>query len=139
MPYSDAEIRQYIRDVVSEAKSSAKVETGFLKRSIRGALIGRDKSVEFRQVFYGAYNENSQLVQIAEKIMPSDLKWKVIYVDEEGNEEEVIGRSRTGRKMKRSEISSSSLDSKNIKAFLKNLANAKTQDSTGERDRSDNN
>ena len=84
MPYSDAEIREYIRKVVREAKDTANVDTGFLKRSIKGDLIGRNKSVEFREIFYGAYNNNSRLVQIAERIMPKDLQWKVIFVDEEG-------------------------------------------------------
>ena len=137
MAYTDAEIRQYIREVVREAKDTAKVETGFLKRSIKGDLIGRNKSVEFRQVFYGAYNDNSQLIDIAKRIMPSDIQWTVIFVDEEGQETNVEGTSRTGRKLKRSEISSSNVGSKNIKAFLKNLSNAQAKNSTGETDRSD--
>jgi hypothetical protein len=34
--------------------------------------------VEFRQVFYGAEDGNSKLFEIATRVMPKDLKWKVI-------------------------------------------------------------
>lgn len=84
--YSIGEIRQFIREVVREAKDTAKVETGYLKRSIKGDWIGRTKSVEFRQVFYGAENGNSKLLEIATRVMPKDLKWKVILVGEEGED-----------------------------------------------------
>ena len=99
--YTDGEIRQYIREVVSEAKRTANVDTGFLKRSIRGDLIGRNRSVEFRQVVYGAYNENSKLLEIAQRVMPNDLPWKIIYEDEEGGETSVIGKSRSWRTIRR--------------------------------------
>jgi hypothetical protein len=81
--YTDGEIRQYIREVVREAKNTARVDTGYLKRSIRGDLIGKNKSVEFRQAHYGAENENSKLLEIAERIMPKDLQWKVILENED--------------------------------------------------------
>ena len=84
--YSIGEISQFIREVVREAKDTAKVETGYLKRSIKGDWIGRTKSVEFRQVFYGAENGNSKLLEIATRVMPKDLKWKVILVGEEGED-----------------------------------------------------
>ena len=84
--YSIGEIRQFIREVVREAKDTTKVETGYLKRSIKGDWIGRTKSVEFRQVFYGAENGNSKLLEIATRVMPKDLKWKVILVGEEGED-----------------------------------------------------
>lgn len=76
--YSIGEIRQCIREVVREAKDTAKVDTGYLKRSIKGDWIERTKSVEFSQVFYGAENGNSKLFDIATRRMPKDLKWKVI-------------------------------------------------------------
>ena len=134
MSYTDAEIRQYIREVVREAKNTAKVETGFLKRSIKGALIGKNKSVEFRQVYYGAYNENSQLVDIADRLMPNDIKWKVIYVDENGSETTVKAKTRTGRTITRGSLLSSVLGTAKIKAFLKNLKGGKAKNDTGEGD-----
>lgn len=76
--YSIGEIRQFIREVVREAKDTAKEDTGYLKRSIKGDWIERTKSVEFRQVFYGAEDGNSKLFEIATRVMPKDLKWKVI-------------------------------------------------------------
>jgi len=140
MPYSDAEIRQYIRDVVSETKKTAKVDTGFLKRSIKGALIGRDKSIEFREVFYGAYNENSKLLENAKRMLPKDLVWKVVFVDEDGNETQVEGKTRTGRKLSRKEIGSENIQSKNIKALIASIkARGETKDDTGKTNRSNDN
>ena len=104
--YTDGEIRQYIREVVREAKSTANVDTGYLKRSIRGDLIGRNRSVEFREIFYGAYNENSKLLEIAQRIMPNDINWKIVYENEEGDETTIKGRTRTGRTIRRSSIGS---------------------------------
>ena len=133
MQYSDAEIREYIRRVVREAKDTAKVDTGYLKRSIKGDLIGRNKSVEFREIFYGAYNNNSRLVQIAERIMPNDIPWKVIFVDEEGREEEIKGKTRTGRTISRKSITSENISTSKIKALISAIkANGKETDDTGE-------
>ena len=140
MPYSDAEIREYIRKVVREAKDTANVETGFLKRSIKGGLNGRNRSVEFREIFYGAYNNNSRLVQIAERIMPKDLQWKVIFVDEEGTETNIQGTTRTGRKISRKQITSENVSTSKIKALIASIqANGKKTDDTGERSSEENN
>ena len=135
--YTDGEIRQYIREVVREAKSTANVDTGFLKRSIRGDLIGRNRSVEFRQVVYGAYNENSKLLEIAQRVMPNDLPWKIIYEDEEGGEASVIGKSRSGRTIRRKSISSENVSSPKIKALISYIRGKKKND-TGEGNREDN-
>ena len=135
--YTDGEIRQYIREVVREAKSTANVDTGFLKRSIRGDLIGRNRSVEFREIFYGAYNENSKLLEIAQRIMPNDINWKVVYENEEGDETTIKGRTRTGRTIRRSSISSNNISSPKIKALIQSIR-GKKKDDTGEGDREDN-
>ena len=135
--YTDGEIRQYIREVVREAKSTANVDTGYLKRSIRGDLIGRNRSVEFREIFYGAYNENSKLLEIAQRIMPNDINWKIIYENEEGDETTIKGRTRTGRKIRRSSINSNNISSPKIKALIASIR-GKKKDDTGEGDREDN-
>ena len=135
--YTDGEIRQYIREVVREAKSTANVDTGFLKRSIRGDLIGRNRSVEFREIFYGAYNENSKLLEIAQRIMPNDINWKVVYENEEGDETTIKGRTRTGRTIRRSSISSNNISSPKIKALISSIR-YKKKDDTGEGEREDN-
>lgn len=135
--YTDGEIRQYIREVVREAKSTANVDTGFLKRSIRGDLIGRNRSVEFREIFYGAYNENSKLLEIAQRIMPNDINWKIVYENEEGDETTIKGKTRTGRTIRRSSISSNNISSPKIKALIQSIRGKKKND-TGEGNREDN-
>lgn len=135
--YTDGEIRQYIREVVREAKSTANVDTGFLKRSIRGDLIGRNRSVEFREIFYGAYNENSKLLEIAQRIMPNDINWKIVYENEEGDETTIKGRTRTGRTIRRSSISSNNISSPKIKALIQSIR-GKKKDDTREGNREDN-
>jgi len=127
------EINQIIREVVSEAKSTAKFETGFLKRSIKGTIVGRNKSVEFRQVFYGVYNDNSQLIRIAEKRMPKDISWKVISQDEDGREVNIKATTRTGRTISRQAITSENIFTSKIKALI-NLIRGKKKDSSAERD-----
>ena len=135
--YTDGEIRQYIREVVREAKSTANVDTGYLKRSIRGDLIGRNRSVEFREIFYGAYNENSKLLEIAQRVMPNDINWKIVYENEEGDETTIKGTTRTGRTIRRSSINSNNISSPKIKALIASIR-GKKKDDTGEGDREDN-
>lgn len=135
--YDNGQIRQYIREVVSEARRTANVETGYLKRSISGALIGRDRSVEFRQIFYGAYNNNSKLVEIAERIMPNDLKWKVIFEDEEGEETTISAKTRTGRKISTRAVTSGNSSTLKIKALISVLKYGKTKIDKRKRDRAD--
>ena len=135
--YTDGEIRQYIREVVREAKSTANVDTGYLKRSIRGDLIGRNRSVEFREIFYGAYNENSKLLEIAQRVMPNDIDWKIVYENEEGDETTIKGRTRTGRTFRRSSITSNNISSPKIKALIASIR-GKKKDDTGEGNREDN-
>jgi DNA polymerase III delta prime subunit len=121
MAYTDGELRTFIRDVVREAKRTSNIDTGFLRRSIKGDIIGRNKSVEFRQIFYGAYNDNSQLIEIAERIMPRDVQWKVIFLDEQGSETEIQGKTRTGRTIVRKQITSDAFGTSKIKQLLRSI------------------
>ena len=139
MAYTEGEIRQYIREVVREAKDTAKVDTGFLRRSIKGALIGRDKSIEFEQIVYGAYNNNSRLIQIAERIVPNDLKWKVTFINEDGETTEVKGKTRTGRTIVRRQITSESIGTSKIKQLIKSIQIGKTKDDGTESSGEENN
>ena len=139
MAYTDGEIRTFIRDVVREAKRTSNIDTGFLRRSIKGDLIGKNKSVEFRQIFYGAYNGNSELIEIATRIMPKDLQWKVIFLDEEGEETEIRGKSRTGRQIVRRQINSETVDTKKIKELIKSIAIGKANNNGGESDTGEDN
>jgi hypothetical protein len=128
MQYSVQEIKAYVKKVVDVSKSDAKVDTGFLKRSIRGNWF-RDIAT-FREVFYGAYNENSKLLENAKRIMPNDIPWRVIFVDEDGNEAAVKGKTKTGRKISRKEIGSENIQSKNIKALIASIKSIKARGET---------
>lgn len=134
MDRSVAEIESYIKKVVDETKSTAHVDTGFLRRSIRGNWFRGVAT--FREVFYGAYNDNAKLIENAKEIMPSDIPWRVIFVDEDGRETEVEGKSRTGRTISRKVVTSSNASTKNMKALITSIRrkNAKKKDDTGERD-----
>jgi hypothetical protein len=134
MEYSVAQIRQYIREVIRASKNTARVDSGLLKDTMRGAYIGRNKSIEFRQLFYGAYGTNSKLIANAEKIIPKDLPWTVIFEDEEGRETTVKGKTRTGREIRRSAISQANVGTDKIKQLLKSLkiTDGGTKDNTAE-------
>jgi len=84
--YSEGEIKTLIREIVREAKVTAKEDTGYLKRSIQGNYIGLTKLVVFTQIYYGAINENSKLLEVAINKMPKDLKWTVILLDDDGRD-----------------------------------------------------
>jgi hypothetical protein len=139
LAYTDGELRTFIRDVVREAKRTSNIDTGFLRRSIKGDIIGRNKSVEFRQIFYGAYNDNSQLVQIAERVMPKDVQWKVVFLDEEGSETEIRGKTRNGRTIVRRQITSESIGTSKIKQLIKSIQIGKANNNGGESDKGENN
>jgi len=139
MAYTDGELRTFIRNVVREAKRTSNIDTGFLRRSIKGDIIGRNKSVEFRQIFYGAYNDNSKLIEIAERIMPSDVQWKVIFLDEEGGETEIRGKTKSGRTIVRRQITSESIGTSKIKQLIRSIQIGKAKDNGGESDTGEDN
>lgn len=126
MEYSVKEKQAFVKKVVDEAKSRAKVDTGFLRRSIRGNWF-KDIAT-FREVYYGAYNGNSDLINIAKRIMPKEIPWRVIFVDEDGRETKIEGETRTGRKVSRSFIDSFTQTTSKIKAFLNSLRDGKETD-----------
>jgi hypothetical protein len=134
MEYTVGQIRQYIREVIRASKNTARVDSGLLKDTMRGAYIGRTKSIEFRQLFYGAYGTNSKLIANAERIIPNDLPWKVIFEDEDGRETTVKGKTRTGREIRRSAISQANIGTDKIKQLLKSLtiANGSSKNDTAE-------
>ena len=135
MDYTIAQIRQYIREVVKETKSTAHVDTGFLKRSIKGDWNEKKKIVEFREIFYGAYNDNAKLIQNAQKMMPKDLPWQVIFIDEEGRPTTVKGETRTGRTISRKSVTSGNASTNKIKSLITAIKNAKKKDDSAKGDR----
>lgn len=121
MTYSVGQIRQYIREVIRNSKNTARVDSGLLKDTMRGAYIGKTNSIEFRQLFYGAYGTNSRLIANAQRIIPNDLDWTVIFEDEEGRETKIKGKTRTGRDIRRSAVTSASIGTDKIKNFIASL------------------
>jgi len=74
-----SEIRAIAQKVVDISKSSARRDTGFLKRSI-SYTVERNVFV-FVEVFYGQYGTNSKLEENAKRLMPSGVKWRMRYTD----------------------------------------------------------
>jgi hypothetical protein len=73
-------------------------------------------------------------------MIPNDIVWTVVFVDEDGTETKIEGKSRTGRKISRKEIGSENISSKNIKALIASIKErGETKDDTGERDRGNDN
>lgn len=133
MPYTEAQIKAFVKQVVDETKSTARVDTGFLKRSIRGNWFGGVAT--FREIFYGAYNRNSRLIENAKRIMPKEIPWQVIFVDEDGREQQIEGKTRTGRTIRRKEITSENVSTSKIKALIQSIRNGKKENDTGEGNR----
>ena len=73
------EIRAIAQKVVDISKSSARRDTGFLKRSISYTVEGN--VYVFVEVFYGQFGTNSKLEQNAKRLMPSGVKWRMRYTD----------------------------------------------------------
>lgn len=80
--------------VVDMSKKTAHVDTGALKRSIN-YTVARGQIV-FRQLFYGQYHENSQLIQNAQRIMKG-VPYIIEELDEEGNIQKAQYKAASGR------------------------------------------
>lgn len=132
MEYSKDDKIRFGQQVVREAKKTARVDTGFLKRSIRATL--NKNIVEFRLIDYGAYNGNSKIVEIAKEIIPKEIEWKIIFVDEDGRETPVEGKTRTGRTISRKSISSENVSTNKIKSLIAALQNGQKNNNNREAD-----
>ena len=79
MALTEREIRKIAEKIVSQAKTTANYDQGTLFRSIsytfiRGVLV-------FRQIFYGQYNDNSQLEKLARRYVPNGTSYRIILTD----------------------------------------------------------
>lgn len=100
----DIEIgRKIAQEIVAEAKRTANVDQGTLKRSIRYTV--RNGVYEFRQTFYGIYNDNSQLEELVRRKMPNGTAYKIILLNVNGTVYET-GRTKQGRTTQRTAIGS---------------------------------
>ena len=63
--------------------------------------------------------------------MPKEIPWQVIFVDEDGQEQQIEGKTRTGRTIKRKEITSESVSTSKIKDLIKYIQDGKKTDDKG--------
>lgn len=83
---SETEIRAIAQKVIDQSKSSARVDTGALRRSMAFTYIRG--VVTFRQFVYGQFGDNSKLEKNAIRLMPNGTKWRIVYTQFGGKEVE---------------------------------------------------
>jgi hypothetical protein len=95
----EKEIRAIAQRVVDLSKSTARVDTGALRRSISYTYV--KGLVTFRMIYYGQFGKNAQLEKNAVKLMPRGVEWRIVYTKFGGNTYEV-GKTRQGRATQKS-------------------------------------
>jgi hypothetical protein len=63
--------------IVERAKSSARIDTGALRRSISFGYV--NGILTFRELFYGQFGTNSELEKLATAMIPRDTPWNIQY------------------------------------------------------------
>jgi hypothetical protein len=124
---SELEIRAIARKIISESRKTAHVDTGYLKRSIYYVIDERGK-LEFGEVFYGQFGENSELQENIERMLPKDIPYSLIWTDEEGMPYEAVRKTASGRIVQKTvppKIKKKNLSIGGIKNFLKGIPNGK--------------
>lgn len=91
------EERNKANQVVEASKRTAHVDTGRLKRSIDVRV--QKGILTFRQYFYGIYNDNSQLVDNARKMM-GGTPYRIELLDNDGNVTFIDAKTGSGRTIK---------------------------------------
>jgi hypothetical protein len=81
---TETEIRAIAQKVIDQSKSSARVDTGALRRSMAFTYIRG--VVTFRQFVYGQFGDNSKLERNAIRLMPNGTKWRIVYTQFGGKE-----------------------------------------------------
>jgi len=104
--------------VVDLSKKTAHVDTGALKRSIN-YTVARGQIV-FRQLFYGQYYENSQLIQNAARYMKG-IPYIIEELDEEGNVQKAQYKAASGRAFTTPEPRAGKNASRGAKALIEKL------------------
>lgn len=123
-----AELKQIINKIRDKSKDEAKVDTGFLKRSIYG-IINEKGVAEFGEIFYGQFRENSNLEENITKMFPRNLPYKLVYYDEDGVEYVAKRRTTGGRTIKpENPTKGRNIASSNIRKFIKGLTDGKETD-----------
>jgi hypothetical protein len=121
----EAGIRAVAKSIIDQSKSTARVDTGALKRSISFTYVR--EQVIFRMLYYGQFGKNSKLEANARLLMPSGVKWKIIYTEFGGGTYEV-GVTQTGRNSTRKIIDSITRSSTTAVTSLLNRIRGKKKD-----------
>jgi len=121
----EAGIRAVAQSIVDQSKSTARIDTGALKRSISFTYVR--EQVIFRMLYYGQFGKNSKLEANARRLMPSGVKWKIIYTEFGGGTFEV-GVTQTGRNSTRKIIDSITRSSTTAVTSLLNRIGGKKKD-----------
>jgi hypothetical protein len=121
----EAGIRAVAQSIIDQSKSTARVDTGALKRSISFTYV--KEQVIFRMLYYGQFGKNSKLEANARRLMPSGVKWKIIYTEFGGGTFEV-GVTQTGRNSTRKIIDSITRSSTTAVTSLLNRIRGKKKD-----------
>jgi len=120
---AEAEIRAIAQTIVDKAKSTAHVDQGSLRKSI--AYTYSRGVVTFRELYYGQWNDNSQLEKYANNWMPNGVAWKIIYT-KLGGEEYEVGKTKQGRQTQRKAVAVAVRNStNNIKALIASIRRKK--------------
>ena len=128
---STTEIRVIAQKIVNLSKASSNIDTGFLRRSISYTV--EQNVFIFVEVFYGQFGTdrpsgiNSKLEANARRLMPSGVKWKIIYTEFGGGTFEV-GVTQTGRNSTRKIIDSITRSSTTAVTSLLNRIRGKKKD-----------
>jgi len=110
------EIRAIAQKVVDDSKKTAHVDQGTLKRSISYSI--NKGTVIFRQMYYGQWNDNSQLEKNAKDLMPNGTEYKIQFVDLEGDVVEVTKTKKGNRMQSKSLEAARRATSYRIKALI---------------------
>lgn len=121
--------------VVDQSKKTAHVDTGALKRSIN-YTVARGQIV-FRQLFYGQYYENSQLIQNAARIMKG-IPYVIEELDEEGNVQKAQYKAASGRAFTTPEHRAGKNASRGAKALIEKLLQQRRKYASKDNEQEDN-
>jgi len=131
------EVRAIAQKIVKDSKKTAHVDTGYLKRSIYYVIDERGK-LEFGEVFYGQFGENSLLQENIKKYLPIDISYSLIWTDEDGLPYEAIRKTASGRIISKTvppKIAKKNIGIGGIKNYLKGVPNGtevKSTDTSGQ-------
>lgn len=121
--------------VVDQSKKTAHVDTGALKRSIN-YTVARGQIV-FRQLFYGQYYENSQLIRNAARIMKG-IPYVIEELDEEGNVQKAQYKAASGRAFTTPEPRAGKNASRGAKALIEKLLQQRRKYASKDNEQEDN-